>query len=190
MVLPHPGLRCKSYSRHLPAPTLPASTYIQQPDRDGSTQDAAIRLTHWQAAQFPETGNHLRVIFDGCIERLPLVSPESRLSELVVRSGEQQIVIPEKIPLVTYVTRCFEHTGWPQVAEGLPAMKPRAHVLSLIRRSRVRCQTERWPQLARMGTQPVADGSESAQYAAALGYEDYLKVIQRSCTCIDCAVHS
>ena len=41
--------------------------------------------------------------------------------------------IPADVPLVTYVTRCFEpYRGWPQVAEGLALLmqrNPRAHVL-------------------------------------------------------------
>ena len=59
------------------------------------------------------------VIFDGIdTERLPLVAPESRMGGLAIQAGDQKVAIPEKVPLVTYVTRCFEPTEagrrWPK----------------------------------------------------------------------------
>ena len=97
--------------------------------------DAAICPTHWQAEQFPPAmRRNLSVIFDGVdTHNLPFVEQDARLHHLSLKSGEAQVSIPVDVPLVTYVTRCFEtYRGWPQVAEGLALLmqrNPRAHVL-------------------------------------------------------------
>ena len=45
---------------------------------------------------------------------------------LTLQAGEMQTSIPAEVPLVTYITRCFEpYRGWPQVAEGLALLMQR-----------------------------------------------------------------
>ena len=55
------------------------------------------------------------------------------MGALALQASDREVAIPENVPLVTYVTRCFEpYRGWPQVAEGLALLmqrNPRAHVL-------------------------------------------------------------
>ena len=118
-----------------PDTCLRVHTYNSPIVMDLAQSDAAICPTRWQAQQFPAVmRNHLHVIFDGIdTERLPLIAPESRMGGLTLQAGDQQVEIPERAPLVTYVTRCFEpYRGWPQVAEGLSRLmqrNPRAHIL-------------------------------------------------------------
>ena len=90
--------------------------------------DAAICPTRWQANQFPPAmRQHLSVIFDGVdTEQLPLVPQTERQKALKIEAGNTQVNIPADVPLVTYVTRCFEpYRGWPQVAEGLSLLMQR-----------------------------------------------------------------
>ena len=102
---------------------------------DLAQTDAAICPTRWQADQFPPAmQKNLSVIFDGVdTKNLPLVSQYERQSPLKLQVGDMQASIPADVPLVTYVTRCFEpYRGWPQVAEELALLmqrNPRAHVL-------------------------------------------------------------
>ena len=77
---------------------------------------------------------HLSIIFDGVdTKHLLFVGQSDRVHALNLQSGGMQASIPEDVPLVTYVTRCFEpYRGWPQVAQGLSLLmqrNPRAHVL-------------------------------------------------------------
>ena len=75
---------------------------------------------------------HPSIIFDGVdTEQLPLLGQE-RHHELILKLVTTA-TIPADVPLITYVTRCFEpYRGWPQVAEGLALLmqrNPRVHVL-------------------------------------------------------------
>ena len=77
---------------------------------------------------------NLSVIFDGVdTEQLPLVLQSERQQAISLEAGNSKTTIPADVPLITYVTRCFEpYRGWPQVAEGLALLmqrNPRAHVL-------------------------------------------------------------
>ena len=105
-----------------PDTSLRVHTYNSPIVMDLAQTDGAICPTHWQADQFPSAmRQHLSVIFDGVdTEQLPLVKQEARLDSLSLQAGGIQASIPADVPLVTYVTRCFEpYRGWPQVAEGL-----------------------------------------------------------------------
>ena len=154
---------------------------------DLAQSDAAICPTRWQANQFPTAmRNHLRVIFDGIdIERLPLVTPKSRMGALALQASDREVAIPENVPLVTYVTRCFEpYRGWPQVAEGLALLMqrhPRAHVL-LVGSDEVAYGAKRgdglsWREWA-LKQWPM--DPDRLHTLPALSYENYLAVIRRS----------
>ena len=129
---------------------------------------------------------HLSVIFDGVdTEQLPLINQEARSHALTLEAGAVKASIPAGVPLVTYVTRCFEpYRGWPQVAEGLALLmqrNPRAHVL-LVGSDEVAYGAKRgdglsWREWA-LKEWPM-DPSRLHQMPA-LGYDDYKRVIQRS----------
>ena len=129
---------------------------------------------------------HLSVIFDGVdTAQLPLVKQGARHHPLNLGAGDAKTTIPEDVPLVTYVTRCFEpYRGWPQVAEGLALLmqrNPRAHVL-LVGSDEVAYGGKRgdglsWREWA-LKEWPM-DPSRLHQLPA-LGYDDYKRVIQRS----------
>ena len=170
-----------------PDTCLRVHTYNSPIVMDLAQSDAAICPTRWQTEQFPGAmRDHLQVIFDGIdTERLPLVAPESRMGELALQAGDQRIAIPENLPLVTYVTRCFEpYRGWPQVAEGLARLMqrhPRAHVL-LVGSDEVAYGAKRgdglsWREWA-LKEWPM--DPDRLHVLPALSYEDYLAVIQRS----------
>ena len=74
--------------------------------------DGAICPTRWQADQFPHAmQRNLSVIFDGVdTQNLPLVLQNERNQALVLEEGNAKATIPPDVPLVTYVTRCFEPT--------------------------------------------------------------------------------
>ena len=130
---------------------------------------------------------HLSVIFDGVdVEQLPMVGQKPEKSPLTLKAGGAKASIPADVPLVTYVTRCFEpYRGWPQVAEGLAMLmqrNPRAHVL-LVGSDEVAYGAKRSDglSLAGMGTQAMAHGpKQTCINFQPLSYEDYKRVIQRS----------
>ena len=170
-----------------PDTSLRVHTYNSPIVMDLAQADAAICPTHWQADQFPAAmRQHLSVIFDGVnTEQLPLVGQEFRKHSLSLQAGNAQASIPADVPLVTYVTRCFEpYRGWPQVAEGLSILmqrNPRVHVL-LVGSDEVAYGAKRgdgltWREWA-LKQWPM-DPSRLHQLPA-LSYEDYKRVIQRS----------
>ena len=129
---------------------------------------------------------NLSVIFDGVnTEELPLVLQNERHQALSLEAGDAKACIPADVPLVTYVTRCFEpYRGWPQVAEGLALLmqrNPRAHVLLVgsdeVAYGAKRSDGSSWREWA-LNEWPM-DPSRLHQLPA-LGYEDYKSVIQRS----------
>ena len=170
-----------------PDTSLRVHTYNSPIVMDLAHADAAICPTRWQADQFPPAmRQHLSVIFDGVdTEQLPLVKQDARHHTLNIQSGDIQTSIPADVPLVTYVTRCFEpYRGWPQVAEGLALLmqrNPRVHVL-LVGSDEVAYGAKRgdglsWRHWA-LNQWPM-DPSRLHQLPA-LGYDDYKRVIQRS----------
>ena len=170
-----------------PDTSLRVHTYNSPIVMDLAQADAAICPTHWQADQFPAAmRRHLSVIFDGVnTEQLPLIGQEFRKHSLSLQAGNAQASIPADVPLVTYVTRCFEpYRGWPQVAEGLSILmqrNPRVHVL-LVGSDEVAYGAKRgdglsWREWA-LKQWPM-DPSRLHQLPA-LSYEDYKSVIQRS----------
>ena len=170
-----------------PDTSLRVHTYNSPIVMDLAQTDAAICPTHWQASQFPPTiRRNLSVIFDGVdTERLPLVKQGKRNHRLNIQAGEIHTSVPEDVPLVTYVTRCFEpYRGWPQVCEGLALLmqrNPRAHVL-LVGSDEVAYGAKRgdglsWREWA-LKQWPM-DPSRLHQLPA-VGYEDYKRIIQRS----------
>ena len=176
-------------SEQTPSPdtSLRVHTYNSPIVMDLAQVDAAICPTRWQADQFPQNmRRNLSVIFDGVdTEQLPLVRQSARHHVLTVQAGGIQASIPADVPLVTYVTRCFEpYRGWPQVAEGLAILmqrNPRAHVL-LVGSDEVAYGSKRgdglsWREWA-LKQWPM-DPSRVHQLPA-LGYDDYKRVIQRS----------
>ena len=176
-------------SNQSPSPdtSLRVHTYNSPIVMDLAHADAAICPTQWQANQFPPTmRQHLSVIFDGVdTEQLPLVEQSARHQTLNLEAGAAQATIPQDVPLVTYVTRCFEpYRGWPQVAEGLALLmqrNPRAHVL-LVGSDEVAYGAKRgdgisWREWA-LKEWPM-DPSRLHQLPA-LSYDDYKRVIQRS----------
>jgi len=122
------------------------------------------------------------VVFDGIdVDTLQLFAPEQRQEALDIRD----IQIPTKVPLVTYVTRCFEpYRGWPQVAEGLATLmqrNPRTHIL-LVGSDDVAYGAKRgdglsWREWA-LKEWPM-DPSR-LHLLPALQYEEYLAVLRRS----------
>ena len=105
-----------------PDTSLRVHTYNSPIVMDLAQSDAAICPTHWQASQFPPAmRRNLSVIFDGVdTEQLPLVLQNERNQSQIFEAGDTKANIPADVPLVTYVTRCFEpYRGWPQVAKGL-----------------------------------------------------------------------
>ena len=170
-----------------PDTSLRVHTYNSPIVMDLAQCDAAICPTHWQADQFPPAmRRNLSVIFDGVnTNHLQLVPQNQRHHALVLEAGDAKATIPSDVPLVTYVTRCFEpYRGWPQVAEGLSLLmqrNPRAHVL-LVGSDEVAYGAKRgdglsWREWA-LKEWPM-DPSRLHQLPA-LGYEDYKRVIQRS----------
>ena len=149
--------------------------------------DAAICPARWQADQFPKAmRRNLSVIFDGVdTEQLPLVLQSERQQAISLEAGNSKTTIPADVPLITYVTRCFEpYRGWPQVAEGLALLmqrNPRAHVL-LVGSDEVAYGAKRgdglsWREWA-LKEWPM-DPNRLHQLPA-LSYNDYKRVIQRS----------
>ena len=170
-----------------PDTSLRVHTYNSPIVMDLAQADAAICPTRWQADQFPPAmRRQLSVIFDGVdTDQLPLVGQDARKHALTLQAGGVQASIPADVPLVTYVTRCFEpYRGWPQVAEGLALLmqrNPRAHVL-LVGSDEVAYGAKRsdglsWREWAL--TQWPMDPSRLHQLPA-LSYGDYQRVIQRS----------
>lgn len=170
-----------------PDTSLRVHTYNSPIAMDLAQADAAICPTQWQADQFPTAmRQHLSVIFDGVdTEQLPLVEQDSRHHALTLEAGGVKATIPEDVPLVTYVTRCFEpYRGWPQAAEGLALLmqrNPRAHVL-LVGSDEVAYGSKRgdglsWRQWA---LKQWAMDPQRLHQLPALGYDDYKSVIQRS----------
>ena len=170
-----------------PDTSLRVHTYNSPIVMDLAQCDASICPTRWQAAQFPPViRRNLSVIFDGVdTEQLPLVEQVARHNALQIEAGAVKASIPADVPLITYVTRCFEpYRGWPQVAEGLALLmqrNPRAHVL-LVGSDEVAYGAKRgdgmsWREWA-LKEWPM-DPSRLHQLPA-LGYEDYKRVIQRS----------
>ena len=170
-----------------PDTSLRVHTYNSPIVMDLAQADAAICPTHWQANQFPKAmRQHLSVIFDGVdTNQLPLVEQSSRHHPLNLKTSSAKATIPADVPLVTYVTRCFEpYRGWPQVAEGLALFmqrNPRAHVL-LVGSDEVAYGAKRgdglsWREWA-LKEWPI-DPSRLHQLPA-LSYSDYKLVIQRS----------
>ena len=170
-----------------PDTSLRVHTYNSPIVMDLAQCDAGICPTRWQAEQFPTAmRKNLSVIFDGVdTERLPLVLQSERQKELTLETGQAKAHIPADVPLVTYVTRCFEpYRGWPQVAEGLALLmqrNPRAHVL-LVGSDEVAYGSKRGDKLSwrewALNEWPM-DQSRLHQLPA-LGYDDYKLVIQRS----------
>ena len=170
-----------------PDTSLRVHTYNSPIVMDLAQADAAICPTHWQARQFPPAmRKNLSVIFDGIdTEQLPLVGTDARNHELTLKANDIHASIPANVPLVTYVTRCFEpYRGWPQVAESLSLLmqrNPRTHVL-LVGSDEVAYGAKRndglaWREWA-LNQWPM-DPSRLHQLPA-LGYNDYKLVIQRS----------
>ena len=170
-----------------PDTSLRVHTYNSPIVMDLAQADAAICPTRWQADQFPPAmRRNLSVIFDGVdTEKLPLIGQDERHYALTVQAGGVQASIPADVPLVTYVTRCFEpYRGWPQVAEGLALLmqrNPRVHVL-LVGSDEVAYGAKRgdglsWREWA-LKQWPM-DPSRLHQVPA-LCYDDYIHVIQRS----------
>ena len=170
-----------------PDTSLRVHTYNSPIVMDLAQCDGAICPTHWQADQFPQAmRKNLSVIFDGVdTKHLPMVLQSDREQALTLEAGSSKANIPENVPLITYVTRCFEpYRGWPQVAEGLALVmqrNPRAHVL-LVGSDEVAYGAKRgdgvsWREWA-IKEWPM-DPSRLHQLPA-LGYDDYKRVIQRS----------
>ena len=170
-----------------PDTSLRVHTYNSPIVMDLAQADAAICPTHWQASQFPTAmRQHLSVIFDGVdTNQLPFIEQSARHHPLNLKTSAAKATIPADVPLVTYVTRCFEpYRGWPQVAEGLALFmqrNPRAHVL-LVGSDEVAYGAKRgdglsWREWA-LKEWPI-DPSRLHQLPA-LGYSDYKLVIQRS----------
>ena len=170
-----------------PDTSLRVHTYNSPIVMDLAQSDAAICPTRWQADQFPNAmRRHLSIIFDGVdTEQLPLIGQEKRHHDLILKAGDNQATIPADVPLVTYVTRCFEpYRGWPQVAEGLALLmqrNPRVHVL-LVGSDEVAYGAKRsdglsWREWALK--QSPMDPNRLHQLPA-LSYNDYKRVIQRS----------
>jgi glycosyltransferase involved in cell wall biosynthesis len=170
-----------------PDTSLRVHTYNSPIVMDLAQADAAICPTRWQANQFPPAmRQHLSVIFDGVdTDQLPLVEQNARHNPLNLGDGGAKARIPADVPLITYVTRCFEpYRGWPQVAEGLALLlqrNPRAHIL-LVGSDEVAYGAKRgdglsWREWA-LKQWPM-DPSRLHQLPA-LSYGDYKRVIQRS----------
>ena len=172
-------------SQEPPSPdtSLRVHTYNSPIVMDLALTDAALCPTRWQASQFPGAlRSQLQVIFDGIdTQRITPASAEQRKSVLNLAD----VVIPAEVPLVTYVTRCFEpYRGWPQVAEGLALLlqrNPRVHVLLVgsddVAYGSKRSDGQSWRQWA-LEQWPM-DPSR-VHHLPALQYEAYLQVLQRS----------
>ena len=170
-----------------PDTSLRVHTYNSPIVMDLAQIDTAICPTHWQAQQFPTSmRDQLHVIFDGIdTEKLGFVPVESRNQSLQINAGEKSVQIPKGIPLVTYVTRCFEpYRGWPQVAEGLSLLmqrNPRAHVLLVgsdeVAYGAKRGDGQSWREWA-LSQWPLDPGR--VHVLPALSYNEYIKALQRS----------
>ena len=166
-----------------PDTSLRVHTYNSPIVMDLALTDGAICPTHWQTSQFPTAlRGQLEVIFDGIdTERITPPSPSERSEAFAL--GDIQLAAD--VPLVTYITRCFEpYRGWPQVAEGLALLlqrNPRAHVL-LVGSDEVayggrRGDGKSWREWA-LEQWPM-DPSR-VHILPALPYDDYLRVLRRS----------
>jgi glycosyltransferase involved in cell wall biosynthesis len=145
--------------------------------------DAGLCPTRWQASQFPKPlQQQLRVIFDGIdTTRIQPPSAEQRRSCFQLRD----LTLPAEVPLVTYVTRCFEpYRGWPQVAQGLALLlqrNPRAQVLLVgsddVAYGSKRGDGKSWREWA-LEQWPMDPAR--VHHLPALQYDEYLQVLQRS----------
>lgn len=170
-----------------PDTSLRVHTYNSPIVMDLVLSDAAICPTQWQAKQFPNAiRNNLEIIFDGVdTKKVNLICTTERQHFLSIKASDHEIHIPEKAPLVTYVTRCFEpYRGWPQVAEGLALLmqrNPRAHVL-LVGSDDVAYGARRGDGLSwrEWALQEWPMDPNRLHVLPALSYADYLSVIQRS----------
>jgi len=172
-------------SKQGPSPdtSLRVHTYNAPIVMDLAVADGALCPTQWQASQFPSAmRDKLDVIFDGVdTELIHPAKPEVRNAALKLRDVE----IKADVPLVTYVTRCFEpYRGWPQVAEGLALLlqrNPRVHVLLVgsddVAYGSKRGDGQSWRAWA-LEQWPM-DPSRVYQLPA-LQYAEYLQVLQRS----------
>ncbi|MEB3234846.1 MAG: glycosyltransferase [Cyanobacteriota bacterium] len=166
-----------------PDTSLRVHTYNSPIVMDLALVDGAICPTHWQASQFPAALRpQLEVIFDGIdVERVVPASDAQRQAALQLR----ELTIAADVPLVTYVTRCFEpYRGWPQVAEGLALLlqrNPHVQVL-LVGSDEVAYGSKRgdgtsWREWA-LQQWPMDPGR--VHHLPALQYDEYLQVLQRS----------
>ncbi|KZR70224.1 D-inositol-3-phosphate glycosyltransferase [Prochlorococcus marinus str. MIT 1313] len=172
-------------SKQPPSPdtSLRVHTYNSPIMMDLAKTDGALCPTHWQAAQFPKkVRGLLNVVFDGIdVETLQLFLPEQRQNALDIRD----VKIPAKVPLVTYVTRCFEpYRGWPQVAEGLATLlqrNPRTHIL-LVGSDNVAYGAKRGDGLSwrEWALKEWSMDPSRLHILPALQYEEYLSVLRRS----------
>jgi glycosyltransferase involved in cell wall biosynthesis len=166
-----------------PDTSLRVHTYNTPIVMDLALSDAAICPTAWQASQFPlRLQPQLDVIFDGIdTTQLQPCSPEQRNGALKL----MDVNIPADVPLVTYVTRCFEpYRGWPQVAQGLSLLlqrNPRAHVLLVgsddVAYGSKRGDGQSWREWA-LEQWPI--DPDRLHRLPALQYQDYLQVLRRS----------
>ncbi len=166
-----------------PDTSLRVHTYNSPIVMDLVQADAALCPTRWQASQFPERFQPLLdVIFDGI--DLNHIQP-STAEQRVAAMGLHSVQIPADVPLVTYVTRCFEpYRGWPQVAQGLALLlqrNPRVHVLLVgsddVAYGGKRGDGKSWREWA-LEQWPM-DPSRVHRLPA-LQYQEYLQVLARS----------
>jgi len=164
-----------------PDTSLRVHTYNAPIVMDLALADGALCPTQWQASQFPEAlRQRLTVGFDGIDTELfqPAADGPSGL-EL----GD--LHIPADVPLVTYVTRCFEpYRGWPQVAAGLSLLlqrNPHCQVLLVgsdeVAYGSARGDGKSWRQWA-LDEYPM-DPSR-VHYLPPLQYEQYRQVLRAS----------
>ena len=169
-----------------PDTSLRVHTYNSPIVMDLAQADAAICPTNWQAKQFPPPCVDISLSFSmGSTSNNYQWWGKQRGITPHNSGWSYKASIPSDVPLVTYVTRCFEpYRGWPQVAEGLALLmqrNPRAHVL-LVGSDEVAYGAKRgdglsWREWALQ--QWPMDPSRLHQLPA-LGYDDYKRVIQRS----------
>lgn len=166
-----------------PDTSLRVHTYNSPIVMDLALVDAGLCPTRWQASQFPKPlQQQLRVIFDGIdTSRIQPPSAEQRRSCFQLRD----LTLSAEVPLVTYVTRCFEpYRGWPQVAQGLALLlqrNPRAQVLLVgsddVAYGSKRGDGKSWREWA-LEQWPMDPAR--VHHLPALQYDEYLQVLQRS----------